>query len=85
MCLPRRRLKHSPGGVLCDGDLPELEAPELEFPEDSGVPESELPQDPFAEFYLMLALTGHTVAESSVGSHQAGTTSPEAPGGTVGS
>lgn len=82
------------GGVLCHGDLPdgyfadedlaELEAPELEFPEDPGAPESELPQDAFAEFYLMLALSGHTVAESSLGSHQAGTIRPKPPGGSVG-
>jgi hypothetical protein len=33
-----------------------LDPPDLDIPEDLGVPESELPQDPFGEFYLMLEL-----------------------------
>ncbi|GGH89369.1 hypothetical protein GCM10007170_00610 [Arthrobacter liuii] len=34
--------------------------PDFDIPEDPGVPESELPRDRFAEFYLMLALADHT-------------------------
>jgi hypothetical protein len=33
-----------------------LDPPDFDIPEDPGVPESELPQDPFGEFYLMLEL-----------------------------
>jgi uncharacterized membrane protein YgcG len=33
-----------------------LDPPDLDIPEDPGVPENELPQDPFGEFYLMLEL-----------------------------
>jgi hypothetical protein len=36
-----------------------------DIPEDPGVPESELPQDPFGEFYLMLELE-HLWPEISV-------------------
>ncbi|MGF9649073.1 DUF222 domain-containing protein [Pseudarthrobacter oxydans] len=37
-----------------------MDLPDFDIPEDPGVPESELPQDPFGDFYLMLALKGHT-------------------------
>jgi len=37
-----------------------MDLPDFDIPEDPGVPESELPQDPFGEFYLMLALKDHT-------------------------
>ncbi|WP_258805452.1 hypothetical protein [Pseudarthrobacter sp. NS4] len=73
-----------PGGYVADEDLAGLEAPELEFPEDPGVPESELPQDPFAEFYLMLALSGHTVVEKSDRKPPGRNTSWGSPAGTVG-
>ncbi|WP_454180295.1 DUF222 domain-containing protein [Pseudarthrobacter sp. SLBN-100] len=33
-----------------------LDPPDVDLPEDPGVPENELPQDPFGEFYLMLEL-----------------------------
>ena len=35
---------------------PYTDLPDFDIPEDPGVPESELPQDPFGEFYLMLEL-----------------------------
>ncbi|WP_461189866.1 hypothetical protein [Arthrobacter sp. Z4-13] len=42
-----------------------LDLPDFDIPEEPGVPENELPQDPFGEFYLMLELE-HTLPETGV-------------------